>query len=231
MLTFQIEVTFLKPKYPRSLQTLNSVVTLTVKPQFFASHSPFVFFKGSHMLWDEFWGQCFTKLTVVGSGLAMAASLAAALARACFCGFAAGPNHHRTASVTCCWGFPVLKRGECLFHLSPQNLDQEQPSLINSSTQLFWLLCPISLSTEVQKQPVWPVCVWEWGRGKKGTVRLISISPRILPYSSRGQCIINTTLEKKEKEVPPSKLESNALQSSINRLNILGDRTSSLQNS
>lgn len=199
MLTFQIEVTFLKPRYPRSLQTLNSVVTLTVKPQFFASHSPFVFFKGSHMLWDEFWGQCFTKLTVVGSGLAMAASLATALARACFCGFAAGPNHHRTASVTCCWGFPVLNRGECLFHLSPQNLDQEQPGLINSSTQLFWLLCPISLSTEVQKQPVWPVCVWVWGHGKKGIVRLISISPLILPLLFQGSMYHKYHLRKKKK--------------------------------
>ena len=199
MLTFQIEVTFLKPKYPRSLQTLNSVVTLTVKPQFFASHSPFVFFKGSHMLWDEFWGQCFTKLTVVGSGLAMAASIAAALARACFCGFTAGPNHHRMASVTCCWGFPVLKLGECLFHLSPQNSDQEQPGLINSSTQLFWLLCPISLSTEVQTQPVCPVCGWVGGHGKKGIVKIISISPLILPLLFQGSMYHKYHLRKKRK--------------------------------
>lgn len=151
MLTFQIEVTFLKPKYPRSLQTLKSVVTLTVKPQFLASHSPFVFFKGSpHALgWalrtvfykadhDRLWPR-HGPVPCSHSG------------PSCFWGFAAGPNHHHTISVACCWGFPVLKRGECLFHLFPLNSDQEQPGPINSSTQLFWLMCPISLSTEVQK--------------------------------------------------------------------------------
>ena len=159
MLTFQIEVTFLKPKYPRSLQTLKSVVTLTVKPQFLASHSPFVFFKGSpHALgWalrtvfykadhDRLWPR-HGPVPCSHSG------------PSCFWGFAAGPNHHHTISVACCWGFPVLKRGECLFHLFTLICMYLGPEVTLLQAAYRWVLLFYPFSHSILKKVLFYVAV------------------------------------------------------------------------